>query len=471
MTLTRRLWLLGALVPALVTLSALVVAGQLFRFDLEASLDRALLAQAAVESVSLFDGPGQKVHLHMAVSPLVEQVRPFAPQGQLFGSDGRLVMHYPPLLEGESVGDVLLPGEPGTPPQLATRELPDGTRLREVVVSVRSPQGALYALRLSALLSQVDGSVRSYYRMALSLAALTGLLLLVLQTFLARRMARRLGAITRHLSLLREGDFAHAPPPDGGSDEIGQLREVLAEAMDKLRGAREAQDRLIADAAHELRTPLTLMRTQMDLALRRERSVEELRASFREARREVDRLAVLAGELLDLAAAGRGEWDRQKGNLAEVVLQSVEAARAEAEVRGLLIRLESPAHEEAWFDAGGVRQAVDNLLANALKFSPRGGEVHVRLWRAQERLRIRVADEGPGIPPSERESVFAPFRRLSGSGSVSGAGLGLAIVREVALRHQGRVWVESKTGRGAALVLELPAGAPSALPSSRGQAA
>ncbi len=460
MTLARRLWLLGALVPAMATLAALILAGRLFRYDLEASLDRALLAQAAVESVSLFDGPGQKVHLHMAVSPLVDQVRPFAPQGQLFGPDGRLVMHYPPLLEGESVTDVLVPGAPEKAPELTTRVLPDGLRLREVVVNVRSPHGELYALRLSASLAQVDGSVRSYYRMALSLAALTGLALLALQTTLARRLARRLAAITRHLGLLREGDFSQPPERDVSLDEIGQLRAVLAEATDKLRGARETQDRLIADAAHELRTPLTLMRTRMDLALRRERSAEELRDSFREARREVDRLARLATELLELAAAGRGAWDRQKGNLVEVVTQAVEAARGEAEVRGVLIRLEASAREEAWFDAAGIRQAVDNLLSNALKFSPKGREIHVRLWREQERLRLSVADEGPGIPEGERESVFAPFRRLAGD--KPGAGLGLAIVREVAQRHGGRVWVEPGTRQGAMLVLELPGGAPTA---------
>ncbi|HYO58129.1 HAMP domain-containing sensor histidine kinase [Archangium sp.] len=456
MTLTRRLWLLGALVPALATLGALVVTGQLFRCDLEASLDRALLAQAAVESVSLFVGSGQKVHLHMAVSPLAEQVRPFAPRGQVFGPDGRLVVYYPPLLEGECATDKLMPGDPRQPPLLATRVLPDGTRLREVVVNVRSPQGELYALRLSALLAQVDGSVRSYYRVAFSMAASMGLLLLVLQTFFARRLSRRLGAITRHLTRLREGDFSQMPAPDGNPDEIGQLREVLAEATDRLSGAREAQDRLIADTAHELRTPLTLMRTRMDLALRRERGVEELRAAFREARGEVDRLAVLAGELLDLAAVGRGEWDRKKADLAAVVLQSVEAARAEAEVRGLLIRLEAPPREEAWFDPGGVRQAVDNLLSNALKFSPRGGEIRVRLWREQDWLRVSVADEGPGIPPAEREAVFAPFRRLC-SGE-PGAGLGLCIVREVARRHGGRAWVVPETARGAEVVLELPRG-------------
>ncbi|ATB35816.1 two-component sensor histidine kinase [Cystobacter fuscus] len=457
MTLARRLWLLGVLVPSLASLGALVVAGQLFRYDLETALDHALLTQAAVESLSvdLFEGSEKRLRLNMSMYPLLEQVRPFAPRGELFGQDGRLLMRYPPSPDDEESDTAsLMPGEPELQPHLSTRPLPDGTREREAVVSVRSPQGELYALRLTASLEQVDDSVRGYHQRAFSMAALLALTLLVLQTFLARRMAYRLSAITRHLKLLREGDFSQAPPLDGGADEIGQLREVLAEVTDKLRGARDAQDRLIADAAHELRTPLSLMRTRMDLALRRERGAEELRASFREARGEVERLAVLAGELLELAAVGRGEWDRKKADLVEVVSQSVEAARAEAEVRGLIIRLEAPAREELWFDPGGVRRAVDNLLTNALKFSPSGGEIHVRLWREGEWVRINVADEGPGIPFSERDSVFAPFRRLSGA--KPGAGIGLAIVREVARRHGGHAWVEPSRARGAELVLELP---------------
>jgi signal transduction histidine kinase len=456
MTLTRRLWLLGVLVPSLASLGALVVAGQLFRYDLETALDQALLTQAAVESlsVSLFEGTEKRVSLNMSMYPLLEQVQPFAPRGELFGQDGRLLMHHPPWPDEETVAASLMPGDPRLPPQLSTHTLPDGTRVREAVVSVLSPQGELYALRLTATLAQVDDPVLGYYRRAFSMAALLGATLLVLQTVLARRLARRLSAITRHLTRLREGDFSQAPALDGDSDEIGQLREVLAEVTDKLRGAREEQDRLIADAAHELRTPLSLMRTRMDLALRRERGAEELRTSLRETRGEVDRLAVLAGELLELAAAGRGEWDRTKANLAEVVGQSVEAARAEAEEHGLLIRLEAPAREEAWFDPSGVRRAVDNLLSNALKFSPRGGEIHVRVWRERECACISVADEGPGIPPAQREVVFAPFRKLSSS--TPGAGLGLAIVSEVARRHGGRVWVEPARRQGAEVVLELP---------------
>jgi len=462
-TLARRLWLLGALVPALAAFVALSLAGQLFRYDLERSLDRALLAQAAVESVSLFDGPGQKVHLHMAVSPLVEQVRPFAPHGYLHGPDGALVMRYPP---GPAEGDPLaherhVPGAPGGEPVLMTHHLPDGSRWREVLVDVRSPHGERFLLRLAASLGQVDASVGTYHRMAFALAAVLGAALLALQTQQARRLARRLGAITRHLGQLREGDFSRAPVEDAEPDEIGQLRAVLAEATERLRGARAAQERLIAGAAHELRTPLTLMRTSMDLALRRDRGPDALRASLLEARAEVDRLAVLAGNMLDLAVAGRGAWDRRRGDLSTLVTQSVEGARAEAERRGLLIRLETSGAAEAHFDAGALRQAVDNLLSNALKFSPEGGEVLVRLSRAGGRHQLRVADSGPGIPLAEREAVFEPFHRVLGTRNTPGTGLGLAIVREVAEQHGGRAYVApGREEAGAEVVLEVPASEP-----------
>ncbi|TQF13122.1 HAMP domain-containing histidine kinase [Myxococcus llanfairpwllgwyngyllgogerychwyrndrobwllllantysiliogogogochensis] len=458
MTLTRRLWLLGALVPALAMLVALGLAGQLFRYDLERSLDRALLAQAAVESVSLFDGPGQKVHLHMAVSPLLDQVRPFAPHGYLYGPDGTLVVRYPQGPAGVTgLEERLVPGAPGGEPQLVTQVAPDGERWREVRVNVRSPHGERYALRLSASLGQVDGSVVTYYRMAFSLSAMLGLALLVLQTTQARTLARRLAAITRHLGQLREGDFSRAPVEDQERDEIGQLRAVLAEATERLRGARETQERLIAGAAHELRTPLTLMRTSMDLALRRERTPEELRASMLDSRREVDRLAVLAGNLLDLAVAGRGAWDRKRGDLSQLVMQAVEGARAEAERRGMLIRLDAPGPAEASFDAGGLRQAVDNLLSNALKFSPEGGEIHVRLMREGGRYQVRVADLGPGIPQAEREAVFEPFHRVLDDVHTSGTGLGLAIVREVAEQHGGRAYVAPEPrDSGTEMVIEVP---------------
>src|ERR1700712_4862814 len=136
MKLSLRFWLYGALLPVLVTAAVLFGADHLFGLALARSLDQALLTQAAVESVSLFDGPGQKPHLHMATSPLVESVRAFAPEGVLFGPDGSEVMRYPPVVSARDAKEHSRPGVPGAPPALVTAghdslrtRSPSGTRV------------------------------------------------------------------------------------------------------------------------------------------------------------------------------------------------------------------------------------------------------------------------------------------------------------------------------------------------------
>jgi signal transduction histidine kinase len=328
-------------------------------------------------------------------------------------------------------------------------------------VTVAAPAGGLYTLRLSASLSQLDQSTRAFYRVTLSLALLFALALIVLQTLQARRLRARLHRLREHMAALREGDFERALPPDAARDEIAELHEVIAEATAKLRAARAGQQRLIADAAHELRTPLTLMRTSIDLALRRERPPAELREALAETRREVDRLTSLCRSLLDLNAVGQGAWDRTLSDLRAIVNEAVLAGRAEAEARGLLIavRATDDAAAPALLHESAVRQALDNLLGNALKFAPRGSTIEVDISVAAgsrpRSLRVSVRDYGPGIPKAHRETIFAPFRQLAAAGS--GHGLGLAIAREIAQRHGGRLLLDEQIISGARFVLELPA--------------
>jgi two-component system, OmpR family, sensor kinase len=458
MKLAARLWLLGALLPFAGTVAAVFAGGQLFRADLEHAVDEALLGQAAVEAVSLFDGPAGRPHLHLATSPLRETVRRIAPAAALYDGTGRRILRHPMEAAALLTDETLSPDDVGTDPVLLTRDGRDGARHRVLSVEVKSPAGEPHALQLAASLAEVDTTVAAFYRNGVGMALALGAALFLLQSWQARRLSRRVHAVTGHLAALREGKLDAVPPPAEGADEIAELARVVAEATEKLRLARSAQDRLVADAAHELRTPLTLMRTSIDLALRRRRDVPELVAALEETRREVDRLARLATRLLDLATAGRGAWDRAPGDLVPVVAGAAEAIRAEAEVKGVLVQVEAPGPVGAVFDANGIRQAVDNLLANAVRFSPPGRGVLVTVAREDGVVRIAVQDEGPGIPAAERERVFEPFER--GARSTGGAGLGLAIVRENARGHGGRAYVADST-RGARVVLELPAAAAS----------
>lgn len=449
MKLVTRLWLSSALLPVLVMGVVLVGADRLFALGLGRSLDQALLAQAAIESVSLFDGPEQRPHLHMASSPLVESVRAFAPEGVLFGPDGREVMRYPPVVVEHGREEMMRPGTPGRPPVLVTREL-DGARYRMLTVTVAAPAGEPYLLRLTASMAQVDAARATFRQLASVALVLVGLLLALVQTWQARTLKRRMTELTSHLEALRAGDLDRALPGETQRDELAALREVLANATLSLKQARDGKERLLADAAHELRTPLTLMRTNLDLALRKERSANELKTALAETREEVIRLALLASRLLDSAALAHEREPVEQRDLGELLRAAVAQAQPDAERRGLKLRVHAADPVSMAIRPQGLRQAIDNLLSNALKFAAH--EITVDLARDGALVRITVSDDGPGIPAAEHEHVFEPFHRLHHDGT--GAGLGLAIVREVARAHGGRALVQSTT-RGACLVLEL----------------
>jgi signal transduction histidine kinase len=430
MRVRARLLLYGAVLPTLGTLLAVGIAGQLFRFSLLRTMDEALNGQAAVEAISLFDGPGGEPHFHLHNSPKGGEGA--VPSGvvAVYDASGAPVLRFP---EKADVPSRILPDERRG---LANVRAADGAPMRELVVNLVSKNGQHYVLREAVPLSSVDVTMRTFYQATLTACAVMALLLALVQTGQARRLSARIHEMTAHLPRLREGNFDVALPPDPSGDELGELRLALIEATRQLLAARDRQDRLIANAAHELRTPLSVMRTGMDLALRRERSAEELRQTVVEARQEVVRLAALAQDLLDVAAAGRVTLERVPSNVGAVVREAVEARRAEAESRRIALEVRAPATAAAELAPVRVRQAVDNLLANALRFAPEGTRVRVEVTDHQRWWRIVVEDEGPGVPAQERERIFDPFHRLPGS---QGAGLGLAIVREVAREHDGQV--------------------------------
>jgi signal transduction histidine kinase len=449
--LATRLWLLGAAVPVLGVVLALVLAGQLYEIWLARVVDQALLSQAAAEAVSLFDGPGGEPHLHLEHSPLTHVVRAFAPVAEVYGPDGRRVLSFPSTAVVAS--ERLVPPSEDAPPLLETVREGD-VPMRRLTVRVVSPAGVPHLLRLSTSLAWHEAAVRAFQGTTLGMAALLGLVFFGLQTWQARWLERRLRELRGLIVRLREGVLSGSASEGATRDEVAEVESALREAAGRLGSAREAQEQLIARAAHELRTPLALMRTHLDLALWKERDAAELRASLEETRREVERLSALAGNLLDLASFGRGTWEVQRADLGVLLEDASAAARAQAEEQGVWVTVEAPRPAVCSFHSSSMRQALDNLLANALRFAPRGTEITLRAERRESLWRVSVRDGGPGIPTAHREKVFTPFYRVESSGP--GTGLGLAVVEEVARRHGGRAYVAETQGPGAELVMELP---------------
>lgn len=454
MKLVTRLWMFGAFVPSLGMIALAGTAGAILKSQLSGSLDRALLTQAAVESVSLFDGPEEPeagdVHLHMGLSPLEKEVRSFAPSAAIYRADGSLVARYP---EDWTPEPHVLPRDLSALPQLTTRTLASGERLREVTNSLLGDEKKLYTLRISASLTPIEQTMSFYWRTSVLGAALFVGLLFLLQGMQARRLTRRLEILGRHVTAVREGHLNEVLPEDPVGDEVSALRDLLADATSRLSQARASQERLVADAAHELRTPLTIMRTGIDLALRRERDSAELRTTLEQTRDEVVRLASLASRLLDLAAQGQASLDRASGDLRPIALEAIDAALPAAESRNLQITWDLPDRAMAFVHAPSIRQAVDNLLSNAIKYAPANSGIHVEVKAKGDVWIISVLDSGPGIPATHREAVFAPFHRVPGA--LPGSGLGLAIVQEVAHQHGGRAFV-GEAPVGTRVVLEIP---------------
>jgi len=264
----------------------------------------------------------------------------------------------------------------------------------------------------------------------------------------ALRPVERLRAEAAVLSMAEPS--RRLPAPDTG-DELQRLTETLNGMLDRVHEALERERRLVDEASHELRTPLGVMQAELDLALKEPRSREELEAALRSIAQEAERLRRLTQDLLVLARSDGGHIPVHRTDVdVASILERVAADRAgvRVEVSGSPLR--------ARLDGDRVRQAVENLVANAIRHAGRGGRVEMRAERDADALRIVVRDSGGGFADDVLERAFEPFARADGDRGSDGAGLGLAIVRAVAEAHGGHVELSEAVGGGARFVVRLP---------------
>jgi two-component system sensor histidine kinase TctE len=237
--------------------------------------------------------------------------------------------------------------------------------------------------------------------------------------------------------------------------EIGALIHALNELLGQLHNAMSAQARFIANAAHQLRTPLAGIKTQVDVALR-QTEPELIKHSLRQLQASNDRTIHLVNQLLALARAEPGwETPMQQVDLVGIASAAtgewVPAALKKDIDLGFETALE---YAPVTGDATLLRELLNNLLDNAIRYSQIGGEVTVRITRSDRTLTLAVEDNGPGIPLAERKLVFERFHRAA-SPQEEGCGLGLAIVREIAHLHGGEVFLVD-SARGAVFEVRLP---------------
>ncbi|HET7328283.1 MAG TPA: HAMP domain-containing sensor histidine kinase [Nocardioidaceae bacterium] len=253
-----------------------------------------------------------------------------------------------------------------------------------------------------------------------------------------------------------------------GDDEVARLASAFNGMLAALFASRERQRRLIADAGHELRTPLTSMRTNLDLLAQADQrggmDPTQRAELLTDVRAQAAELTTLVQDVVELARDDAITRDPELLDLAEVVDRAVERVRRRAGAVRFDVRT------QPWMVVGepqALERAVLNLLDNAVKWSPDGGAVTVRLAEGM----LDVYDEGPGIPEEHQPHVFERFYRADDARGMSGSGLGLAIVRQAAERHGGSVLAGTAPGGGAAFRLLIPAAPESWSPPSQVSAA
>lgn len=284
--------------------------------------------------------------------------------------------------------------------------------------------------------------------------------------WLARRAARTIGEIIETAARLRPSRLEERLPVQGTDDELDHLARTVNRLLDRVADYLEQRRDLLANAAHELRTPLAAIRSSVEVALAGDRSPMEYRELLEDVIEQGQSLETLVNQLL-LLTETETESDRLRVQsepvpLDLVVARGVDMFRGVAESHGVTLatsRLDpvvTPGNRQH------LRQVVNNLIDNAVKYTPEGGVIDVALTAVPERRQVKltVRDNGAGIPPEDLPRVFERFfradRARTRDGAVAGSGLGLSICQAVVQAHGGEITCESTPGAGTTVTVTLP---------------
>lgn len=426
MSLRLRLTLVAAVVVAVVVAIASGVVYFTQRHDLVHQVDIELGARAAV----IQQRPTEAVHadeLHQDIVQLFGTSQGSTPGPLPIDASLRAVAH----------------GKTGFYRETTVQ----GHHVRELVVPMPAPLNG--AVVVGRVVDDIHHELE-HLRLLLILVSLGGIGVAAIAGALVSRTVlapvRRLTAAAERIAETRDPSER---VPEGGRDELSRLGASFNTMLAALEDAIETQRRFVADASHELRTPLTSMQTNIEVLKQQERLDATARGRlFDDLQREAHEMRDLIAGLLELARGEDASLERRTVQLDELVEAVVDRARSRYP------HLVFEAQLEPTTIAGipdRIERAVWNLLENAGKWSESGSTVEVSLSSGE----VRVRDHGPGIAADERERVFDRFYRATSARSQPGAGLGLAIVREVAEAHGGSVSAEEAPGGGALLRLRL----------------
>jgi heavy metal sensor kinase len=289
------------------------------------------------------------------------------------------------------------------------------------------------------------------------------LLILVLGGVGAHLIARRamggVREVTEAAARIAAGDLDQPISSGNRGEEIEALAAMFNRMQKRISGLINELKGVINNVAHDLRMPITRMRGVAETTLTRDADLTSYRDMAVTVIEESDRLVGQINTILELAEidAGLKVMTMEQVDLARIVNMAVELYQPAAEDREISLTVQI--EKQPFFVIGNVnnlQRLLANLLDNAIKFTPAGGKITIALASENEHAVLTVADNGPGIPPKDRERIFDRFYRGDASRSISGNGLGLALVKSIAEKHNGSVTVDSDGKNGSCFIIQIP---------------
>ncbi|GBD10771.1 Sensor protein CreC [bacterium HR23] len=314
-------------------------------------------------------------------------------------------------------------------------------------------------LQLGMPMAPVYAEIRRTWTALLASGGVVLLAGLALSVAMARYIARPLAQITRTANAMAQGDLSRRARP-AGPKETRQLAQAFNQMADQVQETLARQEAFAVGSAHELRTPLTAIRLRLEMLQEHGLRDPSLTARYiPEVLREVEHLQRLVDHLLELARLRRGQTPpRVPQDLAPLLYEEAEHMAPLMERAGIVFQVEVPPHlPSVVANADEMRVVVRNLLDNALKNTPPGGTVTLEARPQNGWVAIAVRDTGKGIAPQHLPHVFEPFYRAEDERGRRGAGLGLALVKEITTSMGGQVSLDSTPGHGTTVTLRLPA--------------
>ncbi|MGH9466590.1 MAG: sensor histidine kinase [Terriglobales bacterium] len=354
------------------------------------------------------------------------------------------------------------------PPPTFTTEGRRDEQMRFVNTILRGPGGHRYLLRIGTRLKPINDAQDTFLWVMLMLLPVTVVLSAVGGSVMAKRTLKPVTDMTHAAQSISASNLSRRLPTRGRRDELDELAETFNAMIARLQQSFEKMNEFAGNVSHELRTPLQAMQGETELALIAGAPLGECRRVLESNLEEIDRLNRMIRNLLVLAQADAGEMKPrlEAMDLNELVRDLVEQMRVVAQAHELELRAETAAPVPLQADSLRVRQMVLNLIDNAVKYTPPGGRIEVRVERAvlprgRTEARLLVRDTGMGITAEDLPHIFDRFYRADKSRTRSaageeGCGLGLPIVKWVAETHGGTVEVRSVPGHGSSFLVRLP---------------